>query len=80
MAVAGSDIPVWLEVLVAAMSLLIGSITGAVGSAWKSAERFQSLEQRLADKLDALRTRQDELHRENKADLQRLEDRLRRPR
>lgn len=81
------DVPTWVGALVASMSLILGAISGAVGSAWRAGERFRLLEQRLGDKLaeheqrtasryDMLRDRQDELHRENKQDLHRLEDRL----
>ena len=84
MSEAVGDIPTWVMAVGTMMSLVFGSLTGAVGAAWRSAERLQAMERRLTDKLDsnlnALRGRQDQLHRENKADMQRLEDRLMRRR
>lgn len=84
MSVAGGDIPTWLVAVGGIMSLVFGSLTGAVGAAWRSAERLRAMEHRLADKLDSavesLRNRQDELHSENREEMRRLEDRLTRRR
>jgi hypothetical protein len=82
--IAQGDIPTWLVAVGGIMSLIFGSLTGAVGAAWKSAERLQAMERRLMDKLDSnrnmLQQRQDALHTENREEMRRLEDRITRRR
>lgn len=78
---AGGDVPGWLEAAFTVVGVVMGIITGAITAAWRISSLIAGVEKRLMEQSianrEAIRNELASMHRENRADIEKLSERAR---